>query len=105
VGRASDKVSYRFHQHVAAALEKEPGALYDWIRDLWRRGFDVGVHTLQESIIPKDMDMFERYWMDQFADLLNVTGHTAGKADSRVAQTIKQVLKSEVSRARSCSPE
>jgi hypothetical protein len=40
IGRASDKVSYRYEQHITAALEKESGALYDWMRDVWRRDAD-----------------------------------------------------------------
>lgn len=100
VGRASDKVSYRFKQHVTAALDKEPGALYDWIRDVWRRGFDVSVHTLQEAVIPKDLDMFERYWIDQFADLLNVAGNRTGKTDSDVAGEVKRALRAQVERSR-----
>ena len=38
---ADDKVSYRFGQHLTAALDKEPGPLYDWFRDVRRRGHDV----------------------------------------------------------------
>ena len=41
VGKASDRISYRFKQHVAAALEKEPGPLYDWMRDVYRLEHDV----------------------------------------------------------------
>ena len=92
VGRTSDKVSYRFRQHITAALEKDPGALYDWIRDVWRQGADINVYTLQEGIIPKDVGMFEQYWIDQFADLLNVTGNKTGKTDSAIAQQIKSAL-------------
>lgn len=96
VGRASDKVSHRFKQHITAALEKEPGALYDWMRDVWRRGFDVSVHTLQERIIPKDIDMFEKYWIDQFSNLLNIVGNKAVKRDSDVAQQIKAGLRAQL---------
>jgi hypothetical protein len=53
VGRTSDEVSYCFKQHVTPALEKEPSSVYDWMRDVWRCGFDVGVHTLQRRSSPK----------------------------------------------------
>ena len=96
VGRANDKVSYRFKQHVTAALEKEPGALYQWIRDVWRRGFDVAAYPLQEGIIPKDVDMFEQYWIDQFTDLLNVTGNRQGKSNSTVAGQVIHALSAQI---------
>ena len=100
VGRAADKVSYRFKQHVTAALEKEPGALYDWMRDVWRSDFDVLVHTLQEGIVPKDEAMFEKYWIDQFSSLLNVTGNREGKEASPVAQQVINALWAQIDQAK-----
>ena len=100
VGRANDKVSYRFKEHVTAALEKEPGALYDWMRDVWRKDFDVAVFTLQEGIIPKDHAMFEQYWIDQFADLLNIAGNRPDKQNSANAKQIIAALQDQLERAR-----
>lgn len=100
VGRASDKVSYRFKQHVTAALEKEPGALYDWMRDVWRGDYDVGVYTLQEGIVPADLDLFEQYWIDQFADLLNIASNKAGKVDTSVAKQIKAAIRAQLESSR-----
>jgi hypothetical protein len=100
VGKAADKVSYRFKQHVTAALEKEPGALYDWMRDVWRSEFDVAVHTLQEGIIPKDENMFERYWIEQFSNLLNVAGNRATKEPSSVAQQVIAALRAQIELAK-----
>lgn len=96
VGRADNKVSHRFKQHVTAALEKEPGPLYDWIRDVWRQGHDVGVFTLQEGVVPKDYALFEQYWIDQFADLLNVVGHRPGKENTPVATQVVAALKRQI---------
>ena len=96
VGRAADRVSYRFKQHVAAALDKEPGPLYDWMRDVYRRDHDVGVFTLQERIIPKDLEMFELYWIGQFSNLLNVVGNKKGTADSAVAKQIKAAIQEQL---------
>jgi hypothetical protein len=96
VGRADDKISYRFRQHVTAALEKEPGALYDWMRDVWRQGHDVGVFTLQEGIMPKDHAMFEQYWIDQFADLLNVMGNRPGKTNTPIADQVSKAIQEEL---------
>lgn len=104
VGRTDDKVSYRFKQHITAALEKEPGALYDWVRDVWRRGHDIGVFTLQEGIMPKDHAMFEQYWIDQFAGLLNVVGNRADKANSAAAQQVIAAIKVQLDLRRSSTP-
>jgi hypothetical protein len=100
VGRSSDEISYRVKQHITAALDHEPGALYDWMRDVWRRDFDVSVHTLQEGIIPKDMDFFERFWIDQFTNLLNVSRNTNRTQDSPVAKDVKAALKDQIQQSR-----
>lgn len=105
IGKVADKVSYRFKQHVTAALEKEPGALYDWMRDVWRGEFDVAVYTLQEGVIPKDEDMFERYWIDQFANLITVAGNGAGKTDSPVAKQIMAALRAQLDQAKQPQPQ
>jgi hypothetical protein len=100
VGRADDKVSYRFKQHITAALEMEPGALYDWMRDVWRQGHDIGVFSLQEGIMPKDHSMFEQYWIDQFAELLNVVGNRPDKTNSAVAQQVISAIKAQLNLGR-----
>jgi hypothetical protein len=100
VGKVDDKVSYRFKEHVTRALEKEPGALYDWMRDVWRSEFDVAVYTLQEGIIPKDHTMFEQYWIDQFAGLLNVAGNKPGTRHSGVAKQVIAAIQDQLERAR-----
>jgi len=97
VGRTGDRVSYRFKQHVTSALDKESGPLYDWMRNVWREGHDVQFHTLQERIAPKDHAMFELYWIEQFADLVNVVGNTSGKANSPVALQIISFLEKRIS--------
>lgn len=100
VGKVDDKVSYRFKEHVTAALEQEPGALYDWMRDVWRSEFDVAAFTLQEGIVPKDHAMFEQYWIEQFAALLNVAGNEAGKQHSAVALQVIAAIREQLERAR-----
>jgi hypothetical protein len=100
VGRADDRVSYRFKQHVTAALEKVPGPLYDWMREVWRSEFDVGVFTLQEGILPKDHAMFEQYWIDQFDRLLNISGNKPGKTASPIAKQVAAALRNQIEMAR-----
>jgi hypothetical protein len=104
VGRADDKVSYRFKQHITAALEKEPGALYDWMRDVWRQGQDIGVFSLQEGIMPKDHAMFEQYWIDQFGGLLNLIGNRGDKSNSAVAQQVIAAIQSQLELGRRSAP-
>lgn len=57
---------------VTKALDREPGALNDWLRDEWRAGHEVQAYVLQDEIIPADLELFESYWIEQFSDLLNV---------------------------------
>lgn len=104
VGRTDDKVSYRLKQHITAALEKQPGVLYDWIRDVWRSGDDVGVFTLQDRVIPKDINMFEQYWIDQFADLLNVVGNRTDKHNTRTAEQVISAIKVQLDLGRQGPP-
>lgn len=101
VGRATDKVSYRFRQHVTAALEQEAGPLYDWMRDIWRRGHDIAFYMLQEGIAPKDVDMFEQYWISQFSNLLNVVGNQGGKSDSKLANQVVAAIRAQLNSSRS----
>lgn len=93
-------MSYRFRQHVAAALDKLPGVLYDWMRDVYRRNHDVLCYTLQEDIPPMDLDLFEGYWINQFSGLLNTAGNKSNAHDSDVAKRIKAHLQSELEQAR-----
>ncbi|MEP7281246.1 MAG: hypothetical protein ABI696_04630 [Rubrivivax sp.] len=67
---------------------------------MWRSEFDVAVFTLQEGIIPKDHAMFEQYWIDQFADIVNVNGNKPGKANSTLARQIIAALKQQIEMAR-----
>lgn len=57
---------------ITKALDREPGVLYDWIRDEWRAEYEVRAHVLQDDIIPADLEMFETYWIEQFSGLLNI---------------------------------
>ena len=72
VGQTGSQSRARFNQHVTQALRKEPGSLYDWMRGLYAAGSDPDYHVLQEDIIPADLDFYERYWIAQFDNLLNI---------------------------------
>lgn len=100
VGKVDDKVSYRFKEHVTHALERKPGALYDWMRDVWRRDFDVAVFTLQEGVTQKDHAMFEQYWIEQFVGLLNTRGNKSAAKHSAVARQVIAAIHDQLERAR-----
>ena len=44
--------------------------------------------------------MFERYWIDQFADLLNIAGNKPDKAHSATAKQIIAALQRQIEMAR-----
>jgi hypothetical protein len=80
VGKTEEDPERRLKRYIARALEEhDRSALYAWMRDVFRRGHLVEMHVLQREIAPKEGDMFERYWMSQFPDLLN-TGVTEPRA-------------------------
>jgi hypothetical protein len=72
VGQTEYTAKKRLELSITKALDRQPGPLYDWMRVEWRGGHEVQHYTLQEDIIPADLDMFEKYWVEQFSDLLNV---------------------------------
>jgi len=80
VGQTDTSSRQRWQQHIACALRNQPGPLYDWIRSLFEQGLNPEYHVLQEKVIPADLTMFERYWIGQFAGLLNQ--HEAGRCPS-----------------------
>lgn len=99
VAAVEDKVSHRFKEHVVAALEKEAGQLYDWMRETWRQDYDVSVYMLQEGIAAADLPMFENYWIAQFDGLLNA-GPSPAKEKSLVATQIVQALQAQLEELR-----
>jgi hypothetical protein len=78
VGQTEYTARKRLDLIVTKALDHESGALYDWVRTEWRSGAEVRAHILQDDIIPADLEMFELYWIEQFAGLLNASSHTEG---------------------------
>jgi hypothetical protein len=72
VGQTEYTARKRLDLIVTKALDREPGVLYDWLRDEWRADHEVRAHVLQDDIIPADLEMFEAYWIEQFTGLLNI---------------------------------
>jgi hypothetical protein len=77
IGQTEWTADKGFQKHVTSALELTDGALYDWMRKVWRKDHDVGFHVLQTNIIPPDLAFYEQYWMSQFPKLFNVRDNGA----------------------------
>ena len=100
IGQTRGDVSRRHKHHLAAALDKdEKGAVCDWIRNVLRRERSIGIRVIQEDINPKDLDMFERYWIEQFPNLLN-NGAPNRRKPTVTAQKIIEALQSGLSKKR-----
>src|SRR5262249_43956500 len=68
--------------------------LHRWIRHVEAAGFQVRVHILQFNVQPGDLNLFERYWMGQFAGLLNTSNGTpAVAADTAVGVAVRKGLR------------
>ncbi len=96
LGRTDEKVSYQFKRLVTSALDKEPGPVLDWIRNVWRGGDDVAVFTLQEGVAPEDFPMFEQYWTDQFGALLSTMNVDSKAPPTQIAQQVIAALQSQL---------
>jgi len=97
VGRAENGAQKRLKQHRTLALEKADGTLYDWIRDLYRSGFEVDAHILQSDVIPADLEFYEKYWIAQFPGLLNLRDETIPPAlPTEIGQKIIVGLKAKL---------
>jgi hypothetical protein len=54
------------------------------------------VHTLQQGISPADLDFFEKYWIEQFSNLVNVVGNNKPKADTAIGEQVKSALRAQL---------
>jgi hypothetical protein len=97
VGMTEGDAEKRWKKHITSALDKVSGELYDWIRDVTRRGGYIDFHVLQSGIIPAELKFYEDYWITQFPDLFNVRANatppvTPSPTGSQVILTIKAKL-------------
>jgi hypothetical protein len=98
IGQTRSEANRRRKQHLAAALDKdEKGPVCDWIRDVLRREQSIGVRVIQEDINPKDLEMFERYWIEQFPRLLN-NGAPERRKPTVTAQKIIEAIQDDLRR-------
>ncbi len=82
----------RWKKHLADALDLVARSLGDWMRDVARRGDYVGVHVLQTGIIPAELEFYERYWIGQFAGLLNVHSKMDNRLPPQVTSPVHVVV-------------
>jgi hypothetical protein len=94
IGRTEGEPERRLNQHLARALEEtDRSALYEWIRSVLRSGHLVDLHVLQQEIAPKELDMFEKYWISQFTNLVNTTYHgIKGNQSTAIGEQIAHAL-------------
>ena len=54
--------------------------------------------------MPNDYAMFEQYWIDQFADLLNVLDNRDGKSNSTIAKQVINAIQAQLKLGRRAVP-
>lgn len=97
VGQTEYTARKRLDLIITKALEREPGTLYEWVRDEWRAGHEVRAHVLQDDIIPADLEMFETYWIEQFSSLLNANPPAdPARSTSAVGQRVNEGIRSQL---------
>jgi hypothetical protein len=98
IGQTTKAVEVRLDQHIRDAVRQPATPLLRWIRDTMERGFQVHAHALQRYVPPNDLDMFERYWISQFSDLLNDRrGRPRVQVATGIALTVERALQRRVS--------
>ena len=81
---------------ITKALDREEGPLYDWIRNVWRKGHDVRARVLQENVIPAELAMFESYWTEQFGALVDGPAHGSTARTTQVGDQVHNDLRAEL---------
>jgi hypothetical protein len=95
VGQTTKAADTRLAQHLAEARRGAATAVGSWIRARLGGGFQIRGHILQAAIAPGDLDLFEHYWMSQFAGLLNADRRMSpALVHSTVARAVIEFLKS-----------
>lgn len=100
VGQTEYTARKRLDLIVTKALDRESGALYDWIREQWRAGYEIRAYELQDDVIPADLEMFESYWIEQFPGLLNANlpadpARPTSEIGQRVNDAVRALLQGE----------
>lgn len=97
IGQTEYTSSKSLDRIITRALDQEEGTLYDWVRDEWRTEHEVRTYVLQDGIIPTDLEMFETYWIEQFASLLNNTiSGSKERSTSKIGQRINTTILAQI---------
>jgi hypothetical protein len=93
VGQTTKTPPIRYYRHLGDAWRRRGTPLHRWIRITEAQGFEIRAFVLQTNVAPGDLDLFERYWMAQFASLLNTGAGTPNTAaDTAVAIAVQRAL-------------
>jgi hypothetical protein len=97
IGQTTKAPPVRHAQHLRDA-QRGPGTLlHRWIRRVQAAGFQVHIHVLQTDVQPKDLNIFERYWMAQFRGLLNAgPGTPVITGDTEVGRAVQKLLRKQL---------
>jgi hypothetical protein len=97
VGQTEYSARKRLDLIITKALDREPGALYDWVRDAWRTEHEIRAYVLQDEVIPADLEMFEAYWIEQFSGLLNVKPPAdPARSTTEIGQRIHETIHAQI---------
>jgi hypothetical protein len=97
VGQTEYTARKRLDLIITKTLDREPSALYEWLREEWRTGHEVLAYVLQDDLIPADLEMFEAYWIEQFSNLLNVKPPAdPARPISPVGQRINDAIRAQL---------
>jgi hypothetical protein len=100
IGQTTKPPPVRHAQHLRHAERRPNTPLHRWIRRVQAAGFQVRIHVLQTDVQPRDLNIFERYWMAQFRGLLNtVTGTTVAVAETEVGRAVRRRLRQQLQEA------
>lgn len=100
VGQTTNVAPVRHIRHLRDARQRPNTPLHRWIRRVEADGFQVRAHVLQSDVQPGDLNLFERYWMAQFAGLLNTSrGTPVVHADSAVGLAVRRALRRQLQAA------
>jgi hypothetical protein len=91
VGQTTKPSFVRLSQHLLEARLKPVTYLHNWIASQLSQGFEVRAHVLQSSVPPGDLNAYERYWMTQFAGLLNCR-RDAPSVDTTIGVAVNRAL-------------
>ena len=101
IGQTTKTAPIRHGQHMRDARRRPGAPLHRWIRRVQAAGFQVRIHVLQTAVQPKDLNLFERYWMAQFRGLLNSgAGTPVVAADTEVARGVRRRLRHQLQETR-----